>query len=235
VRPSWFVLSLIAHGAALGTAVAFGVQAANRAPRVAPRVTLEESLPSRPAPPPVAQTLSVQPEPSPMAPLPELEVAFAEPVQQPDPVPAAAPERADQHAWQQAAAVRVRASAAAPTDPVPTSKPTPPRVEPQPPVVEPPAPPQAFVPADRRADNEAPRYPEADRQRGNEGVVVVRAAIDAAGVVTAVALQRACAHPGLNRAALAAVRGWRFEPARERGTPVASELDVRVEFRLVAD
>lgn len=93
---------------------------------------------------------------------------------------------------------------------------------------------RAFVEAVRCADNEPPRYPEHDRRAGHEGIVIVTAAIAADGTVVNVALRVPSPFPGLNREALRAVRGWRFEPARRDGVAVDSALDVTIEFRLRA-
>ncbi|MBL8753874.1 MAG: TonB family protein [Planctomycetes bacterium] len=89
-----------------------------------------------------------------------------------------------------------------------------------------------WIDAVRAADNEAPRFPEAERRAGHEGTVVVAVEVDAAGRVVSVELQSGCRWPGLNREALRAVRGWRFEPARRVGVAVPTSTMVTVEFRL---
>lgn len=56
--------------------------------------------------------------------------------------------------------------------------------------------------------------------------------VDEAGAVLAAELAEASSHPGLNRAALRAVRKWRFSPARRDGLLAAGTTEVVVEFRL---
>jgi protein TonB len=77
----------------------------------------------------------------------------------------------------------------------------------------------------------APRYPISARDDRRAGEVLVRAAVDAEGRPTPLGVEDA---GGLGRAferrALAAVGGWRFEPARVDGRAVASEVIVPVVF-----
>ena len=75
-----------------------------------------------------------------------------------------------------------------------------------------------------------PPYPEAARRAGLQGVVVVAAVVDTAGVVRDVRVLRG--PPILDRAAAAAVSGWRFAPATRRGRPVAVRYNLTVTFTL---
>ncbi|MCA8943233.1 MAG: energy transducer TonB [Planctomycetes bacterium] len=85
------------------------------------------------------------------------------------------------------------------------------------------APPVAFVEAKARDDqNVPPRYPRESVRLGETGEVVVLLEIDARGNVLSAELHRGCGFPRLHRAVLDAARGWKFEPARELGEPVAS-------------
>jgi protein TonB len=96
----------------------------------------------------------------------------------------------------------------------------------------------AALPADRGAmplggsANAPPRYPYLARARAQEGQVVVRVEVDAAGGVRSVAVARSSGFAMLDEAALGAVRRWRFEPARRSGVAVAATLDVPISFRL---
>jgi protein TonB len=77
-----------------------------------------------------------------------------------------------------------------------------------------------------------PTYPvEAFRAR-EEGLVLVRADIDASGNATNVEVARRSGSRDLDRAATDAVRKWRFEPAIKNGKAVASTVQVPVEFKL---
>jgi serine/threonine-protein kinase len=82
----------------------------------------------------------------------------------------------------------------------------------------------------RRIAGALPRYPEAARQLGLEGVVEVELTIDVRGSSQGVSLKRS-AGAVLDEAMLRAVAGWRFAPASARGTPVQVRLLVRHLFR----
>ena len=76
-----------------------------------------------------------------------------------------------------------------------------------------------------------PVYPEAARRMGTEGTVVLEATIGADGSVTEVRVVRGLPF-GLSESAVAAVRRWKYRPARGRSGPVASTKEIRIEFRL---
>ena len=78
----------------------------------------------------------------------------------------------------------------------------------------------------------APEYPVAAMRAGDEGTVLVRAEIDASGKPSNVELAKRSRSRDLDRAALAAVRNWTFEPAIRDGKAVASTVQVPVDFRL---
>ena len=70
------------------------------------------------------------------------------------------------------------------------------------------------------------------RERGWEGLVVLTVAVTAAGAPDSVAISRSSGHETLDRAALEAVRRWRFEPARRVGMAIAGTVSVPIRFRL---
>ncbi|MEZ6243059.1 MAG: energy transducer TonB [Phycisphaerales bacterium] len=82
------------------------------------------------------------------------------------------------------------------------------------------------------ATNTPPEYPYESRRRRETGTSLIRASVDAGGRVLRVALARTSGHERLDRAALDAVGSWRFRPATEGGKPVASEVDIPIEFVL---
>ena len=96
----------------------------------------------------------------------------------------------------------------------------------------------AALPTDRGAVplggsvNAPPRYPYLARARAQEGQVVVRVEVDAAGSVHTIAIARSSGFALLDDAALGTVRRWRFEPARRSGVAVTATLDVPISFRL---
>lgn len=77
-----------------------------------------------------------------------------------------------------------------------------------------------------------PAYPETARRAGVEGVTVLRFEVLARGQVGAVLVERSAGHQDLDRAAVEAVRRWRFEPARRRSQPVAVWVTLPVRFEL---
>ena len=79
-------------------------------------------------------------------------------------------------------------------------------------------------------DTPPPDYPlqYACAGAGGEVTLVVRIAAD--GAPAEVRVEYASRHPGLDAAALAAVRTWRFKPATRRGKPVATTIRVPVKF-----
>lgn len=79
---------------------------------------------------------------------------------------------------------------------------------------------------------EPPVYPAAARRRHEEGVVVLRALVSPSGGTERVAIWESSGFYRLDDAALEAVRGWRFEPARRAGIPVKSWVQVPVRFQL---
>jgi protein TonB len=80
--------------------------------------------------------------------------------------------------------------------------------------------------------NAPPEYPLRARRLGHEGTVVVELSIDVDGRVAAAAVSRSSGSHLLDRAALAALRAWRYRPAREGGQPVATRVLVRVVYQL---
>ncbi|TCP14782.1 outer membrane transport energization protein TonB [Crenobacter luteus] len=94
-----------------------------------------------------------------------------------------------------------------------------------------------LTPARYRADylsNPPPAYPERSRELGEEGRVEVRVRVSPDGRAAEVLLHRSSGFRRLDDAALRAVAGWRFVPARRGDTPVEAWLIVPMPFRLEA-
>jgi periplasmic protein TonB len=91
------------------------------------------------------------------------------------------------------------------------------------------------APADRAPSPVArvqPAYPPAAFRAREEGTVLVRAEVDAAGNPGNVTIARRSGSRELDRAARDAVSGWKFEPAIRDGKAVAATVEVPVEFKL---
>ena len=76
-----------------------------------------------------------------------------------------------------------------------------------------------------------PRYPRSLERKGIGGTANVEIKIDARGRVNGVALARSSGHAELDRAALAAVKRWRFKPALKNGVKVAAKTAVNIVFQ----
>jgi len=80
--------------------------------------------------------------------------------------------------------------------------------------------------------NPAPAYPALSRRAGEQGKVLVRVVVRPDGVPEAVELRQSSGAVRLDEAALAAVRKWRFVPARRGDMPVTAAVIVPVVFSL---
>ena len=77
-----------------------------------------------------------------------------------------------------------------------------------------------------------PIYPPAMRDAGFEGVVPMEALIGVDGGVTSVRVISAQVHPELAKAAVDAVRQWRFSPTLLNGVAIEVSMTVAVQFSL---
>lgn len=76
-----------------------------------------------------------------------------------------------------------------------------------------------------------PRYPEDYRRARVSGLVVLEAAVSESGAIENVGILKSLA-PGMDMAALDAVRQWKFKPAVQDGKPVASLFNLTINFKL---
>jgi protein TonB len=91
-------------------------------------------------------------------------------------------------------------------------------------------PPGNYDQAPRLLEQARPVYPQDAFVKKVEGTVVVRILIGPDGRVQSARIAKSI--PLLDDAALAAVRQWRFVPARHRGQPVAVYADAPVRFAI---
>lgn len=226
-------ISLLMHAAAGGALWFQTIEppAATRAPARLAMCRVDEIPLDRPPPPPPA----VVPPPAPAEDLTAPEPAAEPSVEwsEPPPVPAYQPRR-PMHL--------VRLARPLPRlDPPPPAPPAaeapPPRPAPRVHVARRPRPVAAAVgpvtpPRLDRARSPRPAYPLSARRLGLEGEVVIRARVSARGTVATAEVERSSGHAALDRAALAAVKRYRYAPARRAGQPVAYDVRVPVLFRL---
>lgn len=135
-------------------------------------------------------------------------------------------------------ALAATAPPAALPPPAPVAPPAAPVAPPPPPAVPaPPAPPAAApaMTAPGYRSLSAPTYPQQAIRDHIEGTVFLRVQVDAEGRPEDVRVERAdpeSAAKLLAPAAIAAVRGWTFEPAREHGHAIRASTYVPIHFAL---
>ena len=80
--------------------------------------------------------------------------------------------------------------------------------------------------------NPRPEYPHSAKRAGQEGRVLLRVQILADGSAGSVSVAKTSGFEALDEAALAAVRKWKFVPAKRDGNPVESVVNVPINFNL---
>lgn len=78
----------------------------------------------------------------------------------------------------------------------------------------------------------APRYPPSALRRRETGTVRVRVDVGPDGVPTATSVVESSQSRDLDRAAVDAVRRWRFRPAQANGHPTVGSVVVPISFQL---
>ena len=78
-----------------------------------------------------------------------------------------------------------------------------------------------------------PKYPPAARRAGQQGTVTLSFTIGSSGKVISARIAKSSGYILLDNAAISAIRGWRFKPARNAlGEPVSYSYTLPVPFRL---
>ena len=86
-------------------------------------------------------------------------------------------------------------------------------------------------PVPRLLSAPAPEYPRSALRAGASGNVVLRIEVRADGRVGEVEVVESSRHRQLDRAAVRAVRRWRFQPAQQDGRPVAADVQQVISFK----
>lgn len=81
-------------------------------------------------------------------------------------------------------------------------------------------------------NNPVPEYPAVALRQGWAGTVQLRVLVKPDGTPDQVALEKTSGKKVLDEAALAAVKGWRFVPAKRGDTPIEGWVSFPVEFNL---
>jgi protein TonB len=79
-----------------------------------------------------------------------------------------------------------------------------------------------------------PPYPAEARAQRIEGIVLLLVGVDAEGHVTSASIRQGSGHAMLDRAALSAVRSWRFSPAMQSGRAIPATVEVPIRFNVSA-
>jgi protein TonB len=80
--------------------------------------------------------------------------------------------------------------------------------------------------------NPRPEYPRLARRNGEEGTVILRVLVTRQGLPARVETDKSSGSTLLDDAALRAVKGWRFAPARKGLEPIEEWVRVPIVFRL---
>ena len=86
--------------------------------------------------------------------------------------------------------------------------------------------------APRKIENVPPEYPQRLVEAGLQGKVVVEAVVGVDGRVVRTRALTMEAHPDFAKAAVEAVRQWRYEPTLLNGAPIEVVMTVTVDFSL---
>lgn len=75
----------------------------------------------------------------------------------------------------------------------------------------------------------SPDYPEELRRDGVSGVVMVKCTIDVQGNVVDPEIEKS-SNGAFEKPALAALKKWKFKPAKQDGAPVAIKVSIPIKF-----
>jgi len=79
---------------------------------------------------------------------------------------------------------------------------------------------------------EHPPYPRQAREQGWEGRIILRLHILPDGTVASGTIHQSSGHPLLDESAMTAARQWTFQPAKNGMFPVASTVNIPIQFDL---
>lgn len=77
----------------------------------------------------------------------------------------------------------------------------------------------------------APEYPAELKRQGMTGLVMVTFTVTIQGTVENPVVEKS-PHPDFAREAVAAVKKWKFRPARLKGEPIENKVTVPIQFRM---
>src|SRR6266496_5874431 len=74
-----------------------------------------------------------------------------------------------------------------------------------------------------------PEYPDELRREGVSGLVMIKCSIDAQGNVSEAEVEKS-SNAAFEKPAVAAVKKWKFKPAKQDGNPVAVKVSIPIKF-----
>lgn len=81
-------------------------------------------------------------------------------------------------------------------------------------------------------NNSAPKYPRLSKRLREEGTVLLELLISKEGTVNEVAIKESSGYPRLDRAAMKAVKRWRYTPAHQGNETIAYRYEQPVRFSM---
>ncbi len=81
-------------------------------------------------------------------------------------------------------------------------------------------------------NNPEPEYPKMAKRAGEEGRVLLRVLVSAEGLADTVSFEKSSGSERLDKAAIDAVRNWKFVPARKGGQALSAYVIVPINFSL---
>ena len=89
------------------------------------------------------------------------------------------------------------------------------------------------VPRPRSAENPDPVYPSEARRKGYQGVVMLRVEVLTSGLVGRIEVKKSSGYEVLDQSALAAVKKWKFVPAKKEDIAVSVWVSIPIKFHLL--
>ncbi len=89
------------------------------------------------------------------------------------------------------------------------------------------------VPRPRSAENPDPVYPSEARKKGYQGVVMLRVEVLTSGLVGRIEVKKSSGYEVLDQSALAAVKKWKFVPAKKEDVAVSVWVSIPIKFHLL--
>jgi protein TonB len=81
--------------------------------------------------------------------------------------------------------------------------------------------------------NPLPKYPYLARINNYEGLVILKIKVSADGRCAGISIVKSSGYKILDKAAVEAVKKWRFIPSMKNGKPVWGEKEIRIRFKLI--